>query len=58
MKHPTYDDHNQPRAFCVLIKFIDSIVYFLAVVTPRRRLLLEWETLPKNQNKRGKTERR
>ena len=58
MKHPTYR-HNQPGAFCVVIKFIHSIVFFflfifLATVTPRRLLLLEWETLPNNQNKRGK----
>ena len=29
-------------------------LFFLAAVTPRRRLFLEWETLPNNQNKRGK----
>ena len=62
MKHrPNVYDHNQPGAFCVLIKFIDSIVlfcFFLATVTPRRRLLLEWEILPNNQNKRGKRKSR
>ena len=55
MKHPTYHN-NQPGALCILTKFVRSI--FLAAVAPRRCLLLQWETLPNNENKRGKRKSR